>query len=77
VTTPTTELAGHTFALDRAPYDDPIGLTTWRYRWNCGCDRTGVWRASEALARHGWALHVRRMTQMEASCTGRAEVTTT
>lgn len=54
----------HTYARDRAPADCAIHLSTWRYRWNCGCGDTGAWRRSEALAHQDWEAHVRRREEM-------------
>jgi hypothetical protein len=51
---------GHSYAQDRAPYDDPIGLTAWRYRWTCSCGGTGNWYLTDqdtGANYRGWRKH--------------------
>lgn len=60
--TPTTLTVGdvvHEYARDRAPYDDPIGLAQWRYRWACSCGGSGNWHLGTAWQVYqGWRKHI-------------------
>jgi len=53
-----TAIAGHTYARDRAPYDDPILREQWRRRWNCSCGDVGDWGIqSDEQAYRLWFRH--------------------
>jgi hypothetical protein len=59
---PPLAVPGHEYTRDRAPYDCPIGLAQWRYRWSCGCGATGRWQTtSTSLAYRGWRQHLKNL----------------
>jgi hypothetical protein len=66
VVTRTVTVAGHDYARDRAPYDDPMRRDLWRRRWNCGCGEVGDWSLrSEAQTHADWLRHVQRRAEEE------------
>lgn len=64
MTSPRSTIPGHEFDRDRTPYDDPMMLTPWRYRWNCSCGSQGRWQTTSAsLAYRGWRKHLKNLRQ--------------
>jgi len=57
-----TVIDGHELIRDRAPCDDPIRLTAWRWRWLCTCGGSGNWHLDGAReVERGWHKHLQNL----------------
>lgn len=57
-------LLDHEYIRDRGPYDDPLLITAWRWRWLCSCGSEGRWQTEgQRVAELGWRKHVKNLRE--------------